>query len=101
MVNKYIYEHILQGNYGYGDGWEDLCCEDTYSEILARLKEYRENEGGHYRTIVRRSPNPAWRCTQCVHQNPYKRVCGLLVPKWERQCKDPENEYDRFKSKEA
>jgi hypothetical protein len=40
---------VLQGNYGYGDGWEDLTAEETKAEILKRLKEYRENEGGNYR----------------------------------------------------
>jgi hypothetical protein len=51
---KYTYLHVLQGNYGYGHGWEDLTAEESYSEIRARLKEYRENEGGTYRLIKRR-----------------------------------------------
>lgn len=51
---KYLYLHILQGNYGYGHGWEDLTSEESYHEIRARLKEYRENEGGTYRLIKRR-----------------------------------------------
>jgi hypothetical protein len=38
--NKYLYLYVLQGNYGYGHGWEDL-----------------ENEGGHYRIIERRELN--------------------------------------------
>lgn len=33
---------VVQGNYGYG--WEDLTAEDTFKEIRARVKEYRENE---------------------------------------------------------
>jgi len=49
MTNKYW---VLQGNYGHG--WEDLTAEDTRLEILARLREYRENEGGAYRIFVRR-----------------------------------------------
>lgn len=35
---------VVQGNYGYGDGWEDVTAEETYREARQRLKEYRENE---------------------------------------------------------
>jgi hypothetical protein len=35
---------VVQGNYGYRDGWEDLTTEDTYKVARQRLKEYRENE---------------------------------------------------------
>lgn len=55
--NKYIYLHVLQCNYGYGHGWEDLVAEESYKEIRSRLKEYRENEGGNYRIIKRRELN--------------------------------------------
>lgn len=48
-------EHVLQGHYG-AHGWEDLCAEDTRREALRRLKEYRDNEGGNYRIVTRRSP---------------------------------------------
>jgi len=48
-------EYIVQGNYGYGDGWEDLTAEETRKEALQRLREYRENEGGTpFRLIKRR-----------------------------------------------
>lgn len=53
--NKFLYLHILQGNYGYG--WEDLTAEDTYKEAREQLKCYRENEGGNYRIIQRREIN--------------------------------------------
>lgn len=64
-MNKYSYLYILQGNYGYGHGWEDLTAEeiDTRKPWEARkairqtLKEYRENEGGCYRIIKRRELN--------------------------------------------
>jgi hypothetical protein len=46
--------HVVQGNYGYGHGWEDLTAEDTRKEALARLREYRENEAGPFRLIRRR-----------------------------------------------
>ena len=55
--NKYKYLWILQGNYGYGHGFEDLTAEETHREIRQRAKEYRENEGGNYRIIQRRELN--------------------------------------------
>lgn len=52
--NKYEYMFVLQGNYGYGDGWEDLTASDSLREMRAERKLYRENEGGNYRIIQRR-----------------------------------------------
>ena len=57
--NKYAYLYVLQGNYGYGHGWEDLSAEDkaktgAWKRIRQTRKEYRENEGGSYRIIERR-----------------------------------------------
>lgn len=46
--------HVVQGNYGYGHGWEDLTAEDTRKEALVRLREYRENESAPFRVIRRR-----------------------------------------------
>ena len=58
-VNKYVYIWVVQGNYGYGHGWEDLTAEEKYSEGRARLREYRENEPGtSLRLIHRRELNP-------------------------------------------
>lgn len=57
MSNKYLYVHVLQGNYGYGHGWEDLCASESFKEVLQNLREYRENEGGNYRLIERRELN--------------------------------------------
>jgi hypothetical protein len=56
---KYSYLLVLQGNYGFGHGWEDLSAEDTHEigsmkRIRQTAKEYRENEGGRYRVIRRR-----------------------------------------------
>jgi hypothetical protein len=59
-MNKYQYVHVLQGNYGYGDGWEDLCADESRKEVRQNLREYRENEGGNYRIIERRESNPAY-----------------------------------------
>lgn len=54
-MNKYIYLHVLQGNYGYG--WEDLTASENRREVRTDLKAYRENEGGNYRIIQRRELN--------------------------------------------
>lgn len=54
--NKYTYLHVLQGNYGYGHGWEDLTTSEDRSEVKQDLKAYKENEGGRYRIIHRREP---------------------------------------------
>lgn len=53
-ATKYEYLWVLQGNYGYGHGWEDLTAEETWREIRNRRREYVENEGGSYRIIKRR-----------------------------------------------
>ena len=47
-------EFIVQGNYGYGHGFEDECTEETRKEAKERLREYRENAPGVYRLVVRR-----------------------------------------------
>lgn len=53
--NKYIYLHVLQGNYGFG--WEDLTASESFREVRQNKKEYIENEGGQYRIIQRRELN--------------------------------------------
>jgi hypothetical protein len=40
----------------YGEGWEIVTCEPTWQGARARIKEYRENEGGRYRIKPRRVP---------------------------------------------
>lgn len=54
-MNKYIYLHVLQGNYGYG--WEDLTASEKFKEVYQDLKDYRANECGLYRLIERRELN--------------------------------------------
>lgn len=39
-------EYEVQGNYGYGHGWECVTSEATKAEASERLREYRENEPG-------------------------------------------------------
>jgi uncharacterized protein YjlB len=47
-------EFTVQGNYGYGHGYEDVSTEDTRAEARQRLKEYRKNERGIPFRIVKR-----------------------------------------------
>ncbi len=56
-INKYLTVYVVQG--AYGQGWEDVCAEETGKEARARLKEYRENETQYaHRLITRRELNP-------------------------------------------
>ena len=52
MATKYLYLWIIQGN--YGQGWEDECAEESWSEARTRLREYRENSPYPSRLIQRR-----------------------------------------------
>ena len=45
---------VVQGNYGYGHGWEDVTAETTRAEAKQRLREYRENEQGVPFRLIRR-----------------------------------------------
>lgn len=47
-------QHIVQGNYGHGHGWEDLTSSTDYREARASLKDYRENDPAPTRLIRRR-----------------------------------------------
>ena len=54
--------YVLQTDYGYGDGWEDLTAEKTRAEIRKRKAEYMENDPRTYRIVKRRQriePTPA------------------------------------------
>lgn len=46
--------YVVQGNYGYGHGWEDLTAERTWKEAKEQLRTYRENESAPFRVIKRR-----------------------------------------------
>ena len=60
-VNKWKWEWIVQGNYGYGDGWEDVGGGDTHKKARDDLKAYRTNAPEYrYRLIRRRVLNPEW-----------------------------------------
>lgn len=52
---KYDYLWVVQGNYGFGHGWEDIGGGSTWKEAKADLKAYRENAPEYrYRAIQRR-----------------------------------------------
>ena len=63
-VNRYNYYLVIQGNYGYGHGWEDESQydeskRDEVKQARQDLKEYRlSRSGGVYRLIHRRELNP-------------------------------------------
>ncbi len=58
--NKYAYLHVLQADYGHGDGWEDLTASEDPREVRRDCRAYRENEPGiPRRTIKRRELNEA------------------------------------------
>lgn len=62
-VNKYLYVFVVQANYGYGHGWEDLTESESYRCAVADLRAYRENDYhacGH-RLIKRRVFNPEYK----------------------------------------
>ena len=43
-VRKTRDEWVIEGYYGDLYGWEEVTREDTRSEGLARLRDYREND---------------------------------------------------------
>lgn len=49
------YEYVLQTDYGYGHGWEDVVAESTEAEAKERKREYQDNAGQYpYRIVKRR-----------------------------------------------
>lgn len=53
-IRKTKDEYVVVGNYGYGDGWEDLTSEDNRTDAKQRLKEYRENEPQYDHRLIKR-----------------------------------------------
>jgi hypothetical protein len=45
---------VVQGNYGYGHGWEDVTAAETWKEAKGYLRDYRENERGVPFRVIRR-----------------------------------------------
>lgn len=50
--SKYVYLFVVQGN--YGQGWEDVTAEETWSAARAQRKTYDANEPYPHRVIKRR-----------------------------------------------
>ena len=46
MTTPYTTVYNVEGNYGYGQGFEIVTFEKTRAEALKRLREYRENDPG-------------------------------------------------------
>ena len=53
-TTKYVYLYVLQGDYGYGHGWEDLCASEDRREVLSDRRAYRENAPEYPYRIIRR-----------------------------------------------
>lgn len=53
-VRKTKDEYVLQCNYGYGDGWEDVFTEETMKEAKKQKKVYEENMPQYPYKIVKR-----------------------------------------------
>ena len=61
-MNKYQYLYVVQGNYGYGHGYEDLCASEKWKEARDDLRLYRREERmGSYRMIKRRVLNEGYK----------------------------------------
>lgn len=52
--SKYVDLYVVQGNYGYGHGWEDVSASQTRAEARADLKAYHANSPGSHRLITRK-----------------------------------------------
>lgn len=53
LPNKWTYLYVVQGLF---NGWEDLTAAETSHEARGYLRDYRANDPGRYRMIVRREP---------------------------------------------
>lgn len=61
-VNKYIYENIIQTDFGYGHGFEDTGASECYLMAVQELRECRQNQPQYrHRLIERRTPNPEFK----------------------------------------
>ena len=61
-MNKYQYLYVVQGNYGYGHGYEDLMATEKWKEARDNVRLYRREENmGSYRMIKRRVLNEGYK----------------------------------------
>ena len=60
-MNKFLYMKVVQGNFGYGDGWEDLCMSASLKGAYHDLNEYiKSGHSGSFRIVNRRVSNPEY-----------------------------------------
>ena len=45
-MSKQKYYYAVEGDYGQGDGYEEVTAEVSFLKARDRLREYRENEPG-------------------------------------------------------
>jgi hypothetical protein len=58
----------IQGDYGYGHGWETVTAEETYRDARVQLRGYRDNEPGvPFRIKITRERIPAM-YAHCMQQ---------------------------------
>lgn len=63
-VTKFLNEHVVQANYGFGHGWEDIGAHEYRTYAVNEMRTYqREMPEYAYRVIHRRVPNPAYAAT--------------------------------------
>lgn len=53
-IRKTRDEWEIQGNYGYGHGWECVNTEDTRQDAKRSVAEYRANERFPFRVVKKR-----------------------------------------------
>lgn len=53
--NRWRYLFVLQGDYGFGLGWEDICESENHNEMVRDRESYRKNAPEYrYRIVQRR-----------------------------------------------
>lgn len=53
-IRKTRDEWEIQGNYGYGHGWECVNTETTWKDAKRSVSEYRANESAPFRVVKKR-----------------------------------------------
>jgi hypothetical protein len=92
-MNKYLYLHVMQSN--YGNGFEDMGQSEDPREIRTTLREYRANEPQYnHRMIQRRVPNRThYKVVRLYRDSPRRETIfstGLTLKQAQEHCRDPE-----------
>ena len=78
MANKYSYLWIVQGNYGFGHGWEDVAASEKFREARDDLRSHQTNEPGYpFRMIQRRELNHTLKVIS-LHDAQAECSCGWM-----------------------